>query len=284
MRTIDTPVATTAPATACVEAWIGRLALTLAVALAFLVAAVPLAAQSLSGFTPSEDYVVEMDGKPLASAHVYWSQSARAFLIVAKELPAPLLVEPVSRQVRAVPLIKLATRSDGSVGILEGAALTPKAMLQSTPEGLASFTVDGRAIELAEKPPLVGWQTLETIGAYSAKYTERAAAYTPAATALADLRAATGDVRVTVFFGSWCPFCQQKVPMAMRLARELAGSNVKIDFYGLPRSFSGDVQAKRYGVRSVPTGIVFVGGKEVGRISADGWASPETTLGKLVRR
>jgi thiol-disulfide isomerase/thioredoxin len=243
----------------------------------------PLDAQNLSGFTASEDYIVQIDGKPTATASVYWSQPARAFLIVAKELPTPLLVEPVSRQVRAVPLVKLATRSDGSVGILEGAALTPKAMIDSS-QALARFAIDGRTVELVEKPPLVGWQTPETLSAYSSKYSERAAAYTPQPAAVATLRARTDDVRLTVFFGSWCPFCQQKVPMAMRLAEELAGSNVKIDFYGLPRSFSGDVQAKKYGIKSVPTGVVFVGGKEVGRVTADGWASVEATLARLVSR
>ncbi|HVR31056.1 MAG TPA: thioredoxin family protein [Thermoanaerobaculia bacterium] len=248
-----------------------------------LVGAVPLAAQNLSGFTPSEDYMVEIDGQPAPTAHVYWSQSARAFLIVAKELPAPLLVEPVSRQVRSVPLVKLASRSDGSVGILEGAALTPKAVID-TSQGPASFSVDGRMIKLVEKPALVGWQTLDSLGSYSAKYAERAAAYEPKAGVVNDLRARGEDVRLTVFFGSWCPFCQQKVPLAMKLARELVGSNVKIDFYGLPRLFSGDAQAKRYGIKSVPTGVVFVGGKEVGRISADGWASPETTLDQIVSR
>jgi thiol-disulfide isomerase/thioredoxin len=89
-------------------------------------------------------------------------------------------------------------------------------------------------------------------------------------------------VKITVFFGSWCPHCQQKVPIAMRLARELAGSKVKFDFYGLPHGFSNDAQAQRYGVKAVPTGIVYVNGKEVGRISGDGWESPEATLRNLV--
>jgi hypothetical protein len=70
--------------------------------------------------------------------------------------------------------------------------------------------------------------------------------------------------------------------MAIRLARELQGSKVKIDFYGLPHGFANDPQAQRYGVKSVPTGIVFKNGKEVGRISADGWAVPENTLRNLV--
>lgn len=246
-----------------------------------LLAGAPLAAQALSGFTPSEDYVLEIDGETAPGAKVYWSQSARMFLIVVKGQPTPLLVEPMSRQVRAVPLVKLASRSDGSVQILEGAAMTTKGVVD-TSKGIASFMADGRAYELVEKPPLLGWQTPDGLGAYSASYVKRADAYQPQSAAVANLRKQTSDVRLTVFFGSWCPFCQQKVPAAMKLVRELGGSNVKIDFYGLPRSFGGDAQAKRYNVKSVPTGIVFVDGKEVGRIHADGWASPEATLARLV--
>ena len=243
----------------------------------------PLLAQATASFTASDDYMIEIDGKSSATVSLYWSQAARAFLIVAKELPTPLLVEPVSRQVRSVPLVKLASRPDGSVGILEGAALTPRAVID-TSQGLASFTVDGRAIRVVEKPPLVGWQTPAGLVSYSPKYGERADAYTPQAKAVADLRGRQDDVRLTVFFGSWCPFCQQKVPMVMKLARELAGSSVKIDFYGLPRNISSDPQAKKYAVKSVPTGIVFVGGREVGRITADAWASPEASLAKILSR
>jgi thiol-disulfide isomerase/thioredoxin len=241
-----------------------------------------LRAQTISGFTASSDYVLEIDGQPAPTAKVYWSQPARMFLIVVKDQPTPLLVEPMSRQVKSVPLVKLATRSDGTVGILEGAVMAPKGALEMTPEGLATFTVDGHSYKLQERPPLLGWQTPESIAAYNNLYTQRAEAYKPQPAALADLKKQAADVKLTVFFGSWCPFCQQKVPMAMRLARELQGSKVKIDFYGLPHGFSNDPQAQRHGVKSVPTGIVFKNGKEVGRISADGWAVPETTLRNLV--
>ena len=245
-------------------------------------AATPLAAQTLSGFTASTDYLLQIDGQPATNAKIYWSQASRMFLVVLKDQPTPLLLEPMSRQVKSVPLVKLATRPDGTVSILEGAVMTPRGVLATTPDGVAKFVVDGRGYQLQEKPPLIGWQTAEAISAYNNLYTTRADAYKPQATALADLKKQTAEVKVTVYFGSWCPFCQQKVPMMMRIARELAASKVKVDFYGLPHGFSNDAQAQRFNVKSVPTGIVFKNGKEVGRISADGWAAPEATLAKLV--
>jgi thiol-disulfide isomerase/thioredoxin len=242
----------------------------------------PLLAQTLSGFNPSTDYVIEIDGQPAPTAKIYWSQAERMFLVVVKDQPAPLLIEPVSRQVKSVPLVKIATRPDGSVGILEGAVMAPRGTVETTADGVATFKVDNHAYKLHEKPPLLGWQTADTITAYSHQYVTRADAYQPQAAVLADLKKQSADVKITIFFGSWCPFCQQKVPMAIRLARELAGSKVKFDFYGLPHGFSNDATAQRYGVKSVPTGIVYVNGKEVGRISGDGWGSPETTVRNLV--
>jgi thiol-disulfide isomerase/thioredoxin len=260
--------------------------MTARICLAVLAIALPagttLSAQTISGFTASSDYLLEIDGKPAPTATVYWSPSARMFLIVVKDQPAPLLVEPMSRQVKTVPLMKIAKRPDGTVGILEGAVMAPKASFETTPDGLATFKVDGHSYKLQEKPPLLGWQTPDSIAAYNQLYVQRADAYKPQPAALAELKKQAADVKLTVFFGSWCPFCQQKVPMVMRLARELQGSKVKFDFYGLPHGFSNDPQAQRHGVKSVPTGIVFVNGKEVGRISADGWAVPETTLRNLV--
>lgn len=240
-----------------------------------------VAGQLMGGFSPSEDYVVEVDGAASPKAKVYWSQSARSFLLVTNDLSGPVLVQPANRLVRGVPLMKLAAKSDGSIDILADAALTPKATLVVDAAG-ASFEADGHKIRIAQKPPLLGWQDADSIVAYSSMYATRAAAYAPQPRVVEDLLKQTEEVKLTVFFGSWCPFCQQKVPMAMKLASELEGSKVKVNFYGLDRSFGGDVEAKKHNIKSVPTGIVTVDGKEVGRINADGWKSVEATLNRLL--
>lgn len=256
-----------------------RQALVLAASLVVLAA--PASGQAMAGFTESADYVVEIDGALVESADVYWSQSARSFLLIAKVLPSPLLVQPASRVVREVPLMKLASRPDGSVEILDGANLPAKGRI-TLGSGGASFTVDGRQVSMLQKPPLLGWQDAASIAGYDPSYSQRAEHYAPQAKVLDDLRQEQRDVRLVVFFGSWCPFCQQKVPQAMRLAEDLSGTNVDIDFYGLPRSFSGESEAKRYRIRAVPTGVVYVDGKEVGRITGDGWAALEVSLNRLL--
>jgi thiol-disulfide isomerase/thioredoxin len=91
-------------------------------------------------------------------------------------------------------------------------------------------------------------------------------------------------VRVRVFFGSWCPHCKEQLPSLLRVEDELRGSSSKIQFeyYGLPQGFGKEPEAKKYNVGSVPTGIVFVDGMEVGRITGGDWSSPEKRLNALL--
>jgi hypothetical protein len=56
---------------------------------------------------------------------------------------------------------------------------------------------------------------------------------------------------------------------------------VQFEYFGLPRDLKAP-EAQRLKVKAVPTGIVYVNGKEVGRISGDGWKTPEATLAKIV--
>ena len=186
-------------------------------------AAAPLAAQTLSGFTASERLPAR-DRRPAGAhregllvagvAHVpdrgQGSADAapgRADVAAGQERSAGEARHPAGRH-RRHPR----RRGDDAQGVLDDHA-----------QGLATFKVDGHAYKLQEKPPLLGWQTPETIAAYNNLYVQRADAYKPQAAALADLKKQAADVKLTVFFGSWCPFCQQKVPMVMRMARELAG-------------------------------------------------------------
>jgi hypothetical protein len=36
------------------------------------------------------------------------------------------------------------------------------------------------------------------------------------------------------------------------------------------------------GIKSVPTGVVFLGGREVGRISGNGWKIPELAINNVL--
>ena len=91
-------------------------------------------------------------------------------------------------------------------------------------------------------------------------------------------------VKVRVFFGSWCPHCRTHIPFLLRVEDELRGSHVTFEYIGLPRPPQAwqDPEVKRLKIGGVPTGVVYVGGKEVGRITGEGWNAPEVLLNKIV--
>ncbi|MFA6534028.1 MAG: thioredoxin [Patescibacteria group bacterium] len=65
------------------------------------------------------------------------------------------------------------------------------------------------------------------------------------------------------FYATWCGPCQMLGPIVEDLAEEMAGKSVKIgklDVDTAPQT------AEKYGVMSIPTMIIFKGGKEVERM------------------
>jgi thiol-disulfide isomerase/thioredoxin len=70
----------------------------------------------------------------------------------------------------------------------------------------------------------------------------------------------------------------------MNVAEQLKGSKINIDFYGLPHDIHEDAQAESMGISGVPTGVVFVDGKEVDRISGNGWKIPELAINNALSK
>ncbi len=148
-----------------------------------------------------------------------------------------------------------------------------------------SFSIDGKRAELRNKPWLLGEQDLEGMRSYSRDYRAGAEAYEFSQPVVRQLQQESRDVEVRVFFGTWCPHCQQVLPRVLRVAEELAGSKVELSFYGLPQGegFSADPEVKKFDLDSVPTGVVLVGGREVGRISGSGWKIPELSIKNAIQ-
>jgi len=77
------------------------------------------------------------------------------------------------------------------------------------------------------------------------------------------------------FFATWCGPCRMIAPTVEEIAREYQGrlKVCKVDIDSAPDS------ASRYGVLSVPTLILFKGGRELDRIVG---AVPRSTIEKMV--
>jgi len=86
---------------------------------------------------------------------------------------------------------------------------------------------------------------------------------------------------VRIYFGSWCPHCREHVPFLLRVEDDVKNPKIQFQYYGLPPGLD-DPEAKKLGIKGVPTGIVYVNGKEVGRLTGAGWNTPEVLLSKIL--
>ncbi len=251
-----------------------------------LILAGPAGAQAtgtLAGFQRTGEWLLEVGGAEVPNAEIYLSELAGAYLIISSKLPAPVILLPRTSSVQTVNLMKIDRLPDGSIDLLPGAALSSQGTFEVLGDGeRVRFAVDGIKAALKAKPPLLGQQRAESLAAHSPDYARGASAYAPSAPILGDLLHQRRDVRVRVFFGSWCSACKQLVPRIMKVAEALAGSRIHVEYYGLPRQIREDPLAQQVGINSVPTGIVYVDGKEIGRIVGGEWKVPELALKNLL--
>lgn len=260
-------------------------ALVLALGVALLPAtAMPGRAQDasvLQGFQATTDYELAIDGAVDTAAEIYFQQRLPGYLVLPSKHTTPFLLVPRSRDVRAVHVMKISRAASG------GLDLTPDALWKSLGQFQLDgtdlvFTADGKRFVLRQKPPLLGLKQATDLEAYDPKYRQLASSYQPVADAMRALGAERRDVKVRVYFGSWCPFCQQYLPRMVRVVRDLQSAKVGIDFYGLPRDFDQDQITRTMNIRSVPTGVVLIDGKEAGRIQGEDWRAPERAIQKIL--
>lgn len=237
------------------------------------------AGPAMSGFLPIDKFVFFIDGVEDSAVEVYQSQAAGAYLVISDAIESPILVQARSAVVSTVNLMKVDRQANGSINLLADATLEALGRFTIGGQGI-SFSVGSRAAELRNKPWLLGAQDLAGMRAYSREYRDGASDYEYSQPVVRQLLAESRDVEVKVFFGSWCPHCQQVLPRVLRVAEELAGSKIKLSFYGLPQGpgFSADPLVQRFDIDSVPTGVILVEGREVGRISGSGWKIPELAI------
>ena len=142
---------------------------------------------------------------------------------------------------------------------------------------------DGLAMSLVPTPPLLGERTLAEVVAQLPEYRRSAARYSPNAEAVAKLRAVEQPTEMVVYFGSWCSHCEQVVPKLVRVLQDAGNGKLRVTFHGVPPPGEGeDRVADREGIRALPTLVARRDGKEIARMTEQGWDTPEIELVKLV--
>jgi thiol-disulfide isomerase/thioredoxin len=241
------------------------------------------AAGSLRDFRPFSTYVLAVDATEIPEAKIYYSETARAFLVFDARFPSPVLIQPRTSAVETVQASKVAEREDGTIDLLPAPTLAAQPSFEVVEDRIV-FSVEGTPAVLKPRPPLLGLQTLAALADYDPDYARRARAYEPSQATLANLMSEQEYVRVRIYFGTWCPHCREAVPRIMRVDEALEGSRIRFEYYGVPRRFSVDPETRRARVKGVPTGIVFRGGQEIGRLTGNAWKSPELALSMMLLR
>lgn len=229
------------------------------------------------GFEPNGDFVLIVNGKESPKAEIFYSESARSYLILASELASPVLVNAPASTVETIDLMKVARQVDGTIDLLADATLSPSGKYQIREADIV-FEVGGKTLQLKPRPYMLGSLTGAELLASSLSYQKTAKNYAPDAGILKRLKGQREKVRVLTFFGSWCPHCKRHLPLLLKVEQGLAGSNFAFEYYGLPRPFDGEPEAEKHKISGVPTAILFLGEKEIGRIPATQWSNPEVAL------
>ncbi len=234
-----------------------------------------------SGFKLNGDFLFDLDGKTLHNAEIYLSDKAAAYLIIAPELASPVLVSPRTQSVESVSFMKVSKQEDGTIDLLADAAFDRLGAFRLANQEVV-FQIKGQEAKLRAKPPLLGEQHAESLRSYKPDYARLADGYAPTTQVVNALRSQGQKVRVRTYFGTWCPVCGRLVPRMIKVAEELEGSNIGFEYYGLPSPMSDDPITQSEDLRAVPTAIVYVDGKEIGRLSGGDLNAPEKAIIKMV--
>jgi thiol-disulfide isomerase/thioredoxin len=237
----------------------------------------------LNGFARTGEYLLMVNGKPAPASEIYRNESLPAYLIVSPAFPNPVLLMPGTMTVETVAAAKLVPQKDGTMAVAADAETRPQGKFTLQGDKVI-FASEGRNASLGSNPPLLGTRRAPELKNHSPEYMVTARGYTPKPGVIAALKKEKKPVKVKVFFGSWCPHCKQHLPYLLRVEDELRGSGtgIQFEYYGLPKGFSNEPAAKKYNVDGVPLAIVFVNGREAGRISGGAWESPETSLSNIL--
>ncbi|HVS12541.1 MAG TPA: thioredoxin family protein [Thermoanaerobaculia bacterium] len=249
----------------------------LCVALA-LAAAVPSGAQGAPRdprFWPIGSYSLELDGERVA-AEFFHSTGVGTILMHTAELSHWVELQPRGRLVTLLPPEAIHRNVDGTREKLPAPLGTPAGVFELV-DKLPHFTVEGRAARLIKRPDLLGPSTADEIVGHDASYRVRADAYRPQGDYLQRLRQVQQPVLVKVIFGSWCSVCAELIPHVIKVEELLGDSSIRFEYHGVPNDFD-DAEARRLGVTSTPTGIVYVDGEEIQRITGYSWRFPDLAL------
>jgi thiol-disulfide isomerase/thioredoxin len=222
---------------------------------------------------------VEVDGQSDPDAALFERRGV-ADLVGRIGADAWFLVRPAAQTVHRLAPEAVERRGERAIALLAEPSDSGQA-LTLTPSGL-TFDIAGHWLRVIPTPELLGKTTPEEFLGMCPEFQEREEAYEPDTAALEQIRSCDRDVTLEIYFGSWCPHCQQVLPELFKCLRLAENDRVKVELIGLPRRFGGEPEVRQREIRGVPTVIVLEGGKEIGRFSGGEKVPIETTLASVL--
>jgi thiol-disulfide isomerase/thioredoxin len=226
-------------------------------------------------------FAVQVDGSDTTSGAIYERRGTPDMLGKLAD-NSWFLLQPAQRRVLELKPGQVAVAQDAHTATLSGALPNDGGTVRLTPAAL-SFDVTGRWVKVLPTPPLIGEVTAEDFLDLCPDYQEAEVSYEPDTKMVSRLASADGSRSVEVFFGSWCPHCQQILPKLMKSLRLANNSKLQVKWIGLPRSFASEPHVKAREVRGVPTIIVLEEGRELGRFNGTEKVPVEASLANLVQ-
>ena len=234
---------------------------------------------TLREFELTGQYMLYVEGKAIPSAKIYRSSQAFAYLVVTDQFDVAVLVLQRKRCVESVTPEEMEERKDGTVDLKKDVV----------PCSLGSFQIEGPDVafkvgttqaRLKPKPPILGRHGVEDLIQHTPEYGRAAKAYEPDPEAIRLLKSTNKNAKVLLFFGSWCSFCNRFLPNAVRLEEEMKDTAVEFEYLGLPPPPAAWVseEASQNNVKKLITGIIYIDGREVGRLVGEPWIRPERAL------
>jgi thiol-disulfide isomerase/thioredoxin len=247
-------------------------------------AASPAQAQDAPRFLLSGHYQLKLNDKPAKDARFYQIVGGvPKLIVVSTDLGQPVLVtagEKTAVPFDAARLTPVPGDADSLTLAASSSAGAPSAV---TIDGMKlKFAVGTNKVQVEPRDPLVGLVTPEQMFEFSPEYRRLAAAYKPGKGDLRLLETLRTDAEVDVFFGSWCPHCEQSIPKLLRVLSDLKNPKLHVRFHAVPNKIDEDPVARQLKVNAVPTGFIKFGGERTAKIEGPNWERPESTLAALL--
>lgn len=135
-------------------------------------------------------------------------------------------------------------------------------------EASLSFHAAEGVVTMTPGEPLIGEVSLKLLLQRRPDYLASANRYTPDPNAVAILKTRKSPAEIYVVFGTWCSVCKRVVPTIIRTMELAANPAIKVRYVAIDEDKSEPkALIKALAVKTTPTIVVRVDGREVGRVS-----------------